>query len=552
MHLSSQESETDFARDNVFGYSIETEMVHAAQTDETYGTDESSDESDDEQDQPNEEEQIEDWMLLCRLNQHYEDAGNQMANNEAVDWFEAARGVPGDLLRESPGWISKQRRDAEEQGMQYHTGDQQVVVDPGTLNDKQRLAFDIITASMANDECEPLHMIVSGTAGTGKTYLISALKQVLQDQCIVTATTGIAAFSIGGQTLHSAAQLPIREYRELQGDSLQRLQLRLEGKRFLIIDEMSMIGHKMLSWLDNRLRAGTGKEDVPFGGMSIILMGDFGQLPPVGDRPMYIAGNGSVISDHGHSMYLTFDYVVILEQVMRQIGEDPEVVAFRALLMRMRDGQVTEMDWRLLIQHSRPNVSMDQFSDAIRLYFDKKSVAEYNYEKLLEIGQPLVKIQARHSGRGASAATSDEAENMGPPNLPIAVLVHFPAYSGTAFLQECSKCIPVPPRLFEWMADGKYLSRQQLPLRLRYAMTIHKSQGQTLTKAVVDLGKGERVAGCTFVATSRVRSIHDIVFEPMTFDRLKVIGRNKNLKIQQEAERRLRVLAEKTEQRHKH
>ncbi|XP_028413092.1 ATP-dependent DNA helicase pfh1-like [Dendronephthya gigantea] len=289
--------------------------------------------------------------------------------------------------------------------MQYHTGDQQVVVDPGTLNDKQRLAFDIITASMANDECEPLHMIVSGTAGTGKTYLISALKQVLQDQCIVTATTGIAAFSIGGQTLHSAAQLPIREYRELQGDSLQRLQLRLEGKRFLIIDEMSMIGHKMLSWLDNRLRAGTGKEDVPFGGMSVILMGDFGQLPPVGDRPMYIAGNGSVISDHGHSMYLTFDHVVILEQVMRQIGEDPEVVAFRSLLMRLRDGQVTEMDWRLLIQHSRPNVSMDRFSDAIRLYFDKK---KYNYEKLLEIGQPLVKIQARHSGRGASAATSDE------------------------------------------------------------------------------------------------------------------------------------------------
>ncbi|XP_028418786.1 uncharacterized protein LOC114544315 isoform X2 [Dendronephthya gigantea] len=547
--------QTDFARDNVFGYSIETEMVHAAQTDETYGTDESSDESDDEQDQPNEEEQIEDWMLLCRLNQHYEDAGDQMANNEAVDWFEAARGVPGDLLRESAGWISKQRKDAEEQGMQYQTGDQQVVVDPGTLNDKQRLAFDIITASMANDECEPLHMIVSGTAGT--------------------------------------AQLPIREYRELQGDSLQRLQLRLEGKRFLIIDEMSMIGHQMLSWLDNRLRAGTGKEDIPFGGMSIILMGDFGQLPPVGDKPMYIAGNGSVISDHGHSMYLTFDYVVILEQVMRQIGEDPEVVAFRALLMRMRDGQVTEMDWRLLIQHSRPNVSMDRFSDAIRLYFDKKSVAEYNYEKLLEIGQPLVKIQARHSGRGASAATSDEAggleavlflstkaevmltcnlwaevglcngsfgtveqfwfaENMGPPNLPIAVLVHFPAYSGPAFLQECSKCIPVPPRLFEWMADGKYLSRQQLPLRLRYAMTIHKSQGQTLTKAVVDLGKGERVAGCTFVAASRVRSINDIVFEPMTFDRLKVIGRNKNLKKRQEAERRLRVLAEKTEQRHKH
>jgi ATP-dependent DNA helicase PIF1 len=131
-------------------------------------------------------------------------------------------------------------------------------------------------------------------------------------------------------------------YRDLQGDLLQRLQLRLEGKRFLIIDEMSMIGHKMLSWLDNRLHAGTGNEDTSFGGMSVILMGDFGQLPPVGDKPMYVSGNGTVVSDHRHSLYLMFEFVIILDQVMRQAGEDPEAVAFRALLMRMRNGEVTE------------------------------------------------------------------------------------------------------------------------------------------------------------------------------------------------------------------
>ena len=66
-------------------------------------------------------------------------------------------------------------------------------------------------------------------------------------------------------------------------------------------------------------------------------------------------------------------------------------------------------------------------------------------------------------------------ENMGPPNLPVAVLVHFPSYTGPAFLGACPKCIPVPPKVFEWIADGKHLSRQQVPLRLRYAMTIHKS-----------------------------------------------------------------------------
>ena len=105
---------------------------------------------------------------------------------------------------------------------------------------------------------------------------------------------------------------------------------------------MSMIGHKMLSSLDNRLRAGTGKVDIPFGGMSVILMGDFGQLPPVGDRPMYVSGNGSVVSDHCHSLYLMFQSVIILDKVMQQAGDDLEAIAFRALLMRMRDGKVTE------------------------------------------------------------------------------------------------------------------------------------------------------------------------------------------------------------------
>ena len=87
-------------------------------------------------------------------------------------------------------------------------------------------------------------------------------------------------------------------------------------------------------------------------------------------------------------------------------------------------------------------------------------------------------------------------------------------------------------------------------------MTIHKSQSSSClslkreTQAVVDLGKSEKVARCTFVATSRVRSITDIVFEPMTFDRLKAIGKNKNLKKRLEAEKCLKVLADQTMQKH--
>jgi len=90
-----------------------------------------------------------------------------------------------------------------------------------------------------------------------------------------------------------------------------------------------------------------------------------------------------------------------------------------------------------------------------------------------------------------------------PPCLPIAALVQFPHYTGPAFLQTDCLTVPIPPHLFEWvMGDGKGLSRQQLPLQLQYAMTIHKSQGQTLAQNVVDLGKAERATGCSYVALS--------------------------------------------------
>ena len=180
------------------------------------------DDGDESEVDPSDEEEVDDWMLLCRINQDYGEAGNRMSDNEAVDWFETVKAVPRDLLRESPGWIYSQRKEAEEHGQQFREDDHQCVIDPETLNEQQRLACNIIT-SQNGDNAEPVYMIVCGTAGTDKTYLISSTRQVLAAQCVVTSTTGIAAFSIKyGQTLHSAAQLPIREYRDLQGDSLQR------------------------------------------------------------------------------------------------------------------------------------------------------------------------------------------------------------------------------------------------------------------------------------------------------------------------------------------
>ena len=117
-------------------------------------------------------------------------------------------------------------------------------------------------------------------------------------------------------------------------------------------------------------------------------------------------------------------------------------------------------------------------------------------------------------------------EGQQPPNLPIAVLVVFDNYCGPSFLQQHSKCVPIPPITCEWDSGAQRLSHQQLPLQVRYAITIHKTQGQTLPKAVIDIGRAELAPGCTFVAISRLPRLECSL---MSFERLKSISKSRNL-----------------------
>ena len=86
----------------------------------------------------------------------------------------------------------------------------------------------------------------------------------------------------------------------------------------MIIDEMSMMGLRMMAWVDKHLRQATGQMDVPLGGMSVILFGDFGQLPPVGDRPLYCNAPSGSLGKHGHAIYQLFTTVIILRLFAKQ------------------------------------------------------------------------------------------------------------------------------------------------------------------------------------------------------------------------------------------
>ena len=134
------------------------------------------------------------------------------------------------------------------------------------------------------------------------------------------------------------------------------------------------------------------------------------------------------------------------------------------------------------------------------------------------------------------------AQNHAPPDLPIAVLVKFDDYCGPSFANMPS-CVPIPPVTATVNIENSILERQQLPLTLAWALTIHKSQGMTLEKAWIDVGKKETTLGMTYVAISRARNLLSLIMEPMTFDRLTSIKNNESLQYRLQEEKRLQATA---------
>ena len=281
-----------------------------------------------------------------------------------------------------------------------------------------------------------------------------------------------------------------------------------------------MVGRKIFGQVDRRLRqAFPHHSQEVFGGCSCLLFRDFGQLPPVMDLPLYTTDSRSELSDQGRAAYQTFHLAVVLDQVMRQAGHDPEQVKFRDILLRLRDAKVTLSDWNYLMTRTPTRVQdLSPFSSALHLIPTIEAVVEYNVAQLQASGQPIATIKAVHTGANAAKAPADDAGGLeavvclahsarvmltsnlwvdvglvngamgticnrtgGPADLPIA------SYSGPTFP------VPITPLSRCWSSSGGgQCSRLQLPLKLAWAVTIHKSQGLTLDKVVIDIG-AERV-----------------------------------------------------------
>lgn len=207
-------------------------------------------------------------------------------------------------------------------------------------------------------------------------------------RCIVSAFTGKAANNIRGETLHSLLCLPTSgNFVDLRGMQLDRLQSRFVAPSFLIIDEYSMVGLRLLSRINHRLRQATGRLQEPFGGISVLLVGDILQLPPVKDAALYSEASMRDADEvqSGRISFALFTTVVELSLNQRQ-GNELAQAPFRELLTKIRYGQQDKARcYDLLSKRMIGLVSSDlvaDFSDAVILHHNNSRVDASNLEEL--------------------------------------------------------------------------------------------------------------------------------------------------------------------------
>ena len=132
----------------------------------------------------------------------------------------------------------------------------------------------------------------------------------------------------------------------MSGEAHSRLKEKLLQTDYFLIDEYSMLGQTTMCWIDRRCRQATGLQEVLFGGMSVILIGDPAQLPPVGDKPLYHSKPSTVTGEKDYYAYQRFVHLVILSVNEGVTGSDHDQILFRELLLRLRNGETTQDDWK--------------------------------------------------------------------------------------------------------------------------------------------------------------------------------------------------------------
>lgn len=368
-------------------------------------------------------------------------------------------------------------------------------------------------------------VFLTGPAGSGKTYVLQRFIKEARKKgksVAVTASTGLAATHLGGSTIHSWAGIGIADelHKHLIADMSKTRQDQITSADILIIDEVSMLHDYRLDLVDTVCREVRG-DSSPFGGLQVILSGDFYQLPPVNRNE---GRQGGFVT--GAQAWEDLDPVICyLEEQHRQ--EDDVLLE---ILTALRNNDLRRRHAEALMARKTIRTPFDD--PVTELYTRNINVDHVNQGKLDAMDGEVHEFEMTHTGR-AGAVESLKKSCLAPELLQLkkGAFVMFVKNSmekkyangtlGTVvgFSSDTSyplvetndgRLIEVLPDTWE-MRDGdkKVAGLTQLPLRLAWAITIHKSQGMTLDAAHIDLGNAF-VPGMGYVALSRVRSLQTL------------------------------------------
>lgn len=416
--------------------------------------------------------------------------------------------------------------------------------------DENNPSFKLAIA-LINTTDQPI--FIGGKAGTGKTTFLRSLQSQTTKKIAITASTGVAAINAGGVTLHSLFNFPLVAYVPENFDKYAERRLNANSRKILdeldvlVIDEASMLRSDTLDAIDSVLRKVRKGNSLAFGGVQIVLIGDLLQLPPVlltHEKPILFKYYKSELFVNAKSFELSKPVYIKLEKPYRQRDQQ-----FIDILNAVRDKSITPENLKVLNEHYRPG---HQFNDADVIYltthngiaaqlnaenFDKLADTPIVYEAIItgeydEDDFPTERYLSLKTGAKVMLLKNDNSKVQKYYNGKIGIVEAVSNQMVTVRFNEY-EVIEIKPETwvnsvykldtnnnsFKQQEVGTF---QQMPLRLAWAITIHKSQGLTFDRAIVDVQRAF-ACGQVYVALSRLKSLDDLLLKsPVVVDTILV------------------------------
>lgn len=403
------------------------------------------------------------------------------------------------------------------------------------------------------------HVFLTGKAGTGKTTFLRKLIQLTHKKAMICAPTGIAAINAAGVTIHSLFQLPfgaffpdsaaniinqnitfnfntprtIVKHLNMQGNKRRMIQ-ELE---LLVIDEVSMLRADMLDAIDFTLRYIRRNRNVPFGGVQLLFIGDLHQLPPVVKNDEWRVMAGFYKSIYFFDALALKDHPPVYIELDKIYRQDDAV--FIDLLNNLRNNQITAEDTALLRQHFKQDFKPKADDNYITLTTHNNKADTINRERLTQLKTKSFFFEAKITGDFNEYAYPNDkslelkvgAQIMFIKNDMTADKRYYNGKIGVVHriakdvieieLPEEKTVINISPYTWEnvkyklneatnEIAENVAGAFVQYPIKLAWAITVHKSQGLTFDKAIIDIGDAF-APGQAYVALSRLRSLKGLV-----------------------------------------